>query len=49
MGEIQSTSLYLHCPGKAVTQTPRLGRGTVERLFPVDTGNQFVSDFTEPY
>ena len=48
MGEIQSTSSYLHHQRKMVAQAPCLGQGPVERLFPVNTGNQLVSDSVEP-
>ena len=49
MGEIQSTSPYLHHQRKTVPRAPCLGRGPVERLFPVNTGSQFVSDFVESH
>ena len=49
MGEVQSTSPYFHRPRQTVPRTPRLGRGSVEGLFPVNTGNQLVSDSTKPH
>ena len=49
MGEVQSTSPYLHRPQLTVPPTPCLDRGFVKRLFPVDTGSQLISDFTESY
>ena len=49
MGEVQPTSPYLHCPRQTVTCTPLLGRGPVKRLFPVNIGNQLVSDSAKPH
>ena len=49
MGEVQPTSPYLHRPRQTVPWTPCLGRGPVKRLFPVNTGNQLVSDSAKPH
>ena len=49
MGEVQSISPYLHRPEQTVPRTTCLGQGPVNRLFPVNTGNQLVNDSTEPH